>query len=71
MTEVALEQLLDAADLRRILKCSLPYVYKLAERGQIPCVRVPCPGRGGEIRRTVVRFRPSDVGAFIQKHLQE
>ena len=31
--------LLVAKDVKKILRCSLPLVYKLAERGQLPCVR--------------------------------
>jgi excisionase family DNA binding protein len=60
-------ELLDAKEVRRILKISLPFVYKLAERGQLPCVRIPCMG-DGERARTVVRFKLSDVQAFIEQH---
>ena len=58
-------ELLDAKEVKRILKVSLPFVYKLAERGQLPCVRFPCMG-DGERARTVVRFKLSDVQAFIE-----
>jgi excisionase family DNA binding protein len=60
-------ELLDAKDVKRILKVSQPFVYKMAERGQLPCVRIPCMGRG-ERPRTVVRFKLSDVQAFIEQH---
>jgi excisionase family DNA binding protein len=60
-------ELLDAKEVKRILKVSLPFVYKLAERGQLPCVRIPCMG-DGERARTVVRFKLSDVQAFIEQH---
>jgi len=43
---VLVYELLDAKEVKRILKCSLPLVYKMAERGQIPCVRWQCPGNG-------------------------
>ncbi|RJQ53552.1 MAG: DNA-binding protein [Desulfobacteraceae bacterium] len=61
-------ELLDAKEVRRILKCSLPLVYKMAERGQIPCVRWNCPGEGTERPRTMVRFRKEDIFAFIEKN---
>lgn len=64
----ALEPLLDAKDVKRIMRCSLPLVYKLADRGQIPCVRIPCPGNGTERKKTLVRFRLEDVREFIEKH---
>ncbi len=60
-------ELLDAKEVKRILKVSLPFVYKLAERGQLPCVRIPCMGEGDQAR-TVVRFKLSDVQAFIEQH---
>ena len=60
-------ELLDAKEVKRILKVSLPFVYKLAERGQLPCVRIPCMG-DGDRARTVVRFKLSDVQAFIEQH---
>ena len=60
-------ELLDAKEVKRILKVSLPFVYKLAERGQLPCVRIPCMGNG-ERAKTVLRFKLSDVQAFIEQH---
>jgi excisionase family DNA binding protein len=62
-------ELLTAKDVQRVLKVSLPYVYKLAERGQIPCVRIPCLG-DSEQARSVVRFRLADVQAFIERYYQ-
>jgi len=60
-------ELLDAKEVKRILKVSLPFVYKLAERGQLPCVRIPCMG-DGKRSKTVVRFKLADVQAFIEQH---
>ena len=60
-------ELLDAKEVKRILKVSLPFVYKLAERGQLPCVRIPCMG-GGKRARTVIRFKLADVQSFIEQH---
>jgi hypothetical protein len=62
-----IDSLLDAKDVKAILRCSLPLVYKLAERKQIPCVRIPCPGEG-QRARTMLRFKLNDVQAFIEKH---
>jgi hypothetical protein len=62
------EPLWDAKDVQKTLKCSLPYVYKLVERGQIPCVRWECPGDGQEKPRTMLRFKQSDILDFIEKH---
>ena len=61
-------ELLDAKEVRKILKCSLPLIYKMADRGQIPCVRWSCPGSGKEKPRTMVKFKESDIMAFIEKH---
>jgi hypothetical protein len=62
-----IEGLLDAKDVKAILRCSLPLVYKLAGRKQIACVRIPCPGEG-QRARTMLRFKLNDVQAFIEKH---
>jgi len=61
------EPLLDAREIKRLLRCSLPLVYKLADRGQIPCVRWECPGEGKRVK-TMVRFKLEDVLSFIEKH---
>ena len=62
----SIPELLTAKDIQRILKCSLPLIYKLAERGQLPCVRWSAEGPGTLKPRTVVRFKKSDVLAFIE-----
>jgi len=64
-----MEELLDAKQVRKILRCSLPLVYKMADRGQLPCVRWESPGEGTR-KRTVVRFEQEAVLAFIAKHRQ-
>ena len=61
-------ELLTAQDLKRLLKVSLPWVYKLADTGRIPSVRIPCPGNGKLKTRYLVRFREADVQAFIDSH---
>ena len=63
-----IEPLLDAKALKKLLKCSLPLVYKMAERGQIPCVRIPCPGEGRKKERNIIRFKREDVFNFIEDH---
>ena len=57
--------LLTPKDTKIILNISLPYVYRLAERGQLPCVRWPAPGDGTR-KKTVVRFKIEDVQKFIE-----
>jgi predicted DNA-binding transcriptional regulator AlpA len=63
-----MDSLLQAKEVSRILKCSLPLVYRMAERGQLPCVRWECPGNGKKKPRTMVRFERTDVINFIEKH---
>lgn len=62
--------LFDANDVRRLLRCSLPLVYKMAQRGQLPCIRWECPGKGNEKQRTMIRFKRKDIFDFIEKHYQ-
>jgi len=61
-------ELLDAKQVKQILRCSLPLVYKMAERGQLPCVRWVCPGKDGGRPKTMVRFKQDDVYKFIEEH---
>ena len=63
-----IDTLMDAKDVKRMLKVSLPLVYKWAEAGRLPCVRWECPGKGTKKPRTVVRFKPQDIYDFIERH---
>ena len=63
-----MDELLDAKEVHRILRCSLPAVYKMAERGQLPCVRWECQGSGRDKPRTMVRFKRIDILDFIESH---
>jgi len=63
-----IDTLVDAKDVQRMLKVSLPLVYKLAEQGRLPCIRIPCPGKGKVKPRTLVRFKVEDVYGFIEQH---
>ncbi len=63
-----MEQLLDAKEVKKIFRCSLAAVYKMADRGQLPCVRWECPGGGKKKPRTMVRFKLDDVVDFIDKN---
>jgi hypothetical protein len=66
--ELEIEPLLNARDVSKILRCSLPHVYKMADRGQLACIRWDCPGNGERRPRTVVRFKKSDVFDFMEAH---
>ena len=61
-------ELLDAKAVKKILRCSLPLVYRMADRGQLPCVRWTCPGDGETRPRTMVRFKKSDIIAFVEQN---
>ena len=62
-----MEPLITAKDVKNLLKCSLPLVYKMADRGQLSCVRWDCPGKGDRVK-TVLRFKKSAVLDFIERH---
>jgi hypothetical protein len=66
--ESEVEPLLNAKDVSKILRCSLPLVYKMASRGQLLCIRWDCPGNGEKRPRTVVRFKIEDVLQFMENH---
>ena len=63
-----MEELLNAKQVKKMLNCSLPLVYKMADRGQLPCVRWECPGSGDDKQKTMVRFKQSDVFDFIENN---
>lgn len=67
----SLPNLLSAKDVQKMLKVSLPLVYKMADRGQLPCIRWDCPGEGEKKPRTIVRFEPDVVIKFIEEHRQK
>lgn len=55
----------NAADVAKYLKVSRSYVYRLADEGVLPCVRIP------QIRakkKDTVRFSVQDVMDFIERH---
>jgi hypothetical protein len=62
-------ELLTPKDVQKMLKVSLTLVYRMADRGQIPCVRWECPGEG-ERKKTVLRFERDVVLEFIRQHRQ-
>ena len=64
-----MEPLLCAIDVKKFLKISLPHVYKMADRGEIACIRIPQKGRGSKERFTL-RFRKTDLIKFIDNHYQ-
>lgn len=64
-------ELLNPKDVKKILRCSLPQVYKMADRGVLPCVRIPGLAEEGKRSKVMVRFKLADVLEFIEQHYQE
>lgn len=62
-------ELLNAKDVSKILRCSLPLIYKMADDGRLACVRWDCPGQGR--LKTMVRFKKKDVFKFIENNYQK
>lgn len=61
MSEAALEEqspdaLWDAKDVARYVKGSVSWVYKVAEAGLLPCLRIG----------SMLRFEPATVRAFVR-----
>ena len=59
-------ELLTPKDVKKILKCSLPQVYRLADRGLIGVVRFPSAIENGG--RGMVRFKVEDVFDFTESN---
>lgn len=64
-------ELLTPAEVKKMLKCSLPWIYKAASTGVLPCVRIPCPGVGEKRKKNLVRFKKEDVFDFIEKYYRK
>jgi hypothetical protein len=64
--QLEIEPLLNAKDVSKILRCSVPHVYKMANRRQLPCVRWDCPCEGNKRSKTVIRFKKSDILKFLE-----
>lgn len=64
-------ELLTVKEVSKILRVSIPGVYKMAHRKQIPCVQWESP-KGEESTRlkTVLRFEPEAIREFIESHRQ-
>ncbi|MEI7636009.1 MAG: hypothetical protein WCJ37_01775 [Syntrophus sp. (in: bacteria)] len=63
-------ELMTALDVKKTLRCSLSYVFKLSEGGRIPSIRIPCPSLGTR-KKELVRFRREDIEAFINNHYRK
>jgi hypothetical protein len=63
-------ELLSPKQVAKILKCSLPWVYKASESGLLPSVRIPCPGTGTK-KKNMVRFELEAVREFIRRHSEQ
>ena len=64
-------ELLTPTEVKKILKCSLPWIYKAASTGVLPCVRIPCPEVEEKRKKDMVRFKQEDIFAFIEKHYRK
>jgi hypothetical protein len=62
-----MDLLLTPKEVQRMLKVSLSLVYRMADRGQLPCVRWDAPGVGKR-KKTMVRFEKEVVIDFIKTH---
>lgn len=60
--------LIEVEKVSFLLGVSKALVYRMAERGQIPCVRWECPGEGTQKPRTMVKFKLEDINKFIEEH---
>lgn len=61
-------ELLTPKEVKAILRVSLAMVYKMAERGKLPCVRFGISERDSERQKMSLRFKKADVLAFIEAH---
>ena len=59
--------LLNPKDVAKLLKLSVPFVYKAAETGRLPAIRIPYEGKTGKVKY-ITRFEPDEIARFMQDH---
>lgn len=59
--------LLNARDVKQMLKVSIGLVYRMADEGRIPCIYIDCPGVGRQKKR-LLRFKYDDIVKFVDAH---
>jgi hypothetical protein len=59
------EELLTPFEVHQITKTSLPWVYRSSATGLLPSIRIPCNAGKGKRKKELVRFRKSDLWAFL------
>jgi hypothetical protein len=60
-----IEPLLTANDVKRILNCSLPQVYKLVDCGKLHIIDIAA-ANSSEKKKKAVRFTRSEIQRFIE-----
>jgi hypothetical protein len=61
--------LLTVKEVARMLRVSIPGIYKMAHRKQIPCIQWESPkGENSSRAKTVLRFEPDAIVKFIEDH---
>ena len=63
-----MDNLLTARQVSKLLSVSIPLVYKMVGRGQLPSICWDCPGEGKKRARNTVRFDFNEILEFINKH---
>jgi hypothetical protein len=63
--------LLTPKDVQKILKCSLSFVYKLANTGRVPAICIPSLEMGEKNHKHLIRFKFADVKDFVESHYQK
>jgi hypothetical protein len=61
-------ELLTPKETAKLFKCSLAMIYKMADRNQLACFKIPCLGDGKEKPRNMIRFKLGDVMEFLENH---
>ncbi len=59
-----MEPLLDAQDVKKLLNVALATVYKMAERGQLPCVKWVIDA-SGKRPKSVIRFKKEELSEGV------
>lgn len=62
------KEILNAKEVAKLLKISLPGIYNMADRGQLPCIRWKCPTGNGKRPKMMLRFKESEIWDFIESH---
>ena len=62
-----MQPLWNSKQVAKLLNLSVPFVYRAAETGRLPAIRIPYQGKTGKVKY-ITRFDPDEIRRFLQEY---